>query len=110
MIDVFEYFRENLKKHAAMAWKGYQSKGRGAVVTRVHFPDTDASKAMIGESLEYLSENDLLTNGYSGAPVDEVRLYDPETELVVLAIWPDGGMSISRTGPHPKEIFQAGDQ
>jgi hypothetical protein len=51
MIDVNEYFRENTKKHAAVAWKGYQSKGKGAVVARIHFPDNDASKAVIGESL-----------------------------------------------------------
>lgn len=30
MIDVNEYFLDlmNIKKHAAMAWKDYQSKGR----------------------------------------------------------------------------------
>lgn len=41
MIDVNQYFRVNLKKHAAMAWKGYQSKGRGAIVARIHFPDNN---------------------------------------------------------------------
>lgn len=39
MIDVIEYFRESAKKHAAMARKGYQSKGKGAVVARIHLPD-----------------------------------------------------------------------
>jgi hypothetical protein len=110
MIDVNEYFRENTKKHAAVAWKGYQSKGKGAVVAKIHFPDNDASKAVIGESLEYLSENELLINGFSGAPVDEVRICDPETEIVVLVTWPDGGLSIERTGPIPEHFFQPSDQ
>ena len=109
MIDMKEYFRENIKKHAAMARKGYQSKGRGAVVARIHFPDNDASKAVVGESLEYLSESELLINGYSGAPIDEVRLCE-ETEIVVLVIWPDGGLSIGRTGQIPEHFFRAGDQ
>ena len=109
MIDVNDYFRENIKKHAAKAWEGYQSKGRGAVVARIHFPDNDASKAVIGESLEYLSENELLINGWSGAPVDEVSLCDPETEVVTLAVWPDGGVSICRAGPLPEHFFQPSD-
>src|SRR5262245_49869299 len=104
MIDMKEYFRENIKKHAAAAWKGYQSKGRGAVVARIHFPDNDASKAVVDESLEYLSENELLINGFSGAPVDEVRVADPD-EIVVLVIWPDGGLCIGRTGPIPEHFF-----
>jgi hypothetical protein len=102
--------RVNLKKHATIAWKGYLSNGRGAVITRIRFPDNDAGNAVIGQSLEYLSENDLLINGLSGAPVDEVRRYDPRTEVVVLAIWPDGGVSISRVGPLPKDFFRANDQ
>jgi hypothetical protein len=110
MMDVHEYFRENTKKHAAAARKGYQSKGKGAVVARIHFPDNDASKAVVGESLEYMSENDLLINGLIGGPVDEVGRYDPRTEIVVLAIWPDGGVSICRTGPIPEHFFQASDQ
>jgi hypothetical protein len=108
MIDVNEYFRENLKIHAAVAGKGYQSKGKGAVVARIHFPDNDASKAVVGESLEYLSENELLINGYSG-PADEVRVADPD-EIVVLVIWPDGGLSIGRAGPIPEHFFRASDQ
>ena len=69
---------------------------------------------MIGQSLEYLSENDLLTNGRIGAYVegvaDEVRRYDPETQVVVLAIWPDGAVGISSVGPLPKDFFLASDQ
>ena len=111
MIDVNEYMRVNIKKHVAMAWKGYQSKGRGAVTTRIHFPDNDASKAVIGQSLEYMSENDLLINGYCGECVeclaDEVRCYDPDTEVVVGAIWPDGNVSICRSGPLPKDFFSS---
>jgi hypothetical protein len=110
VIDVDEYMRVNLKKHAAIAWKGYLSNGRGAVITRIHFPDNDASKAVIGQSLEYRSEDDLLVNGCSGDPIDEVRRYDPRTEVVALAIWPDGGVSISRVGPLPKDFFRASDQ
>jgi hypothetical protein len=34
----------------AMAWEGYQSKGRGAVVARIHFPGNDASAAVIDQS------------------------------------------------------------
>ena len=54
------------------------------------------AKQAIGESLEYLSENDLLINGCCGECVkclaDEVSLcYDPDTEVVAGAIWPDGG-------------------
>ena len=109
-----EYLRDNIQIHAAAAWKGYQSKGRGAVIARIYFPDNDASKAVIGQSLEYLSENDLLTNGRIGAYVegvaDEVRRYDPETEVVVLAIWPDGAVGFSRVGPLPKDFFLASDQ
>jgi hypothetical protein len=64
--------------------------------------------AVVGESLEYLSENELLINGYSG-PADEVRVADPD-EIVVLVIWPDGGLSIGRTGPIPEHFFQPSDQ
>jgi hypothetical protein len=109
MLDVKEYFRENLKIHAAVAQKGYQSKGRGAVVARIHFPDNDASKAVVGESLEYLSENELLINGFSDAVVDEVRVADPD-EIVVLVTWPDGGLTIGKHGPMPEHFFQASDQ
>jgi hypothetical protein len=108
MIDVNEYFKENIKKHAAMARKGYQSKGKGAVVARIHFPDNDASKAVVGESLEYLSENELLVNGYS-EPADEVRVANPD-EIVVLVIWPNEELSIGRTGPIPEHFFQPGNE
>jgi hypothetical protein len=52
----------------------------------------------------------LLINGHSCAPVDEVRICDPKTEVAVLTIWPDGAVSICRSGPHPEHFFHASDQ
>ena len=69
---------------------------------------TDANKAVVGESLEYLDENERLINGYSG-PAEEVRVADPD-EIVVLVIWPDWGLCIGRTGPIPEHFFRASDQ
>jgi hypothetical protein len=113
MIDVQEYFRINTKKHAAMAWKGYQSKGKGGVVAKIHYEDGDDNAAIICEPLEYLSENDPLVRergGWSVELTDEVRRYYPETEIVVLLIHPNGGETISRSGPLPEHFFLASDQ
>ena len=113
MIDVIEYFRVNTKKYAAMAWKGYQSKGKGVVVAKIHYEDGDDNAAIICEPLEYLSENDLSVReggGWSVELTDEVRRYDPETEIVVLLIHPNGGETISRAGPLPAHFFQSSDQ
>lgn len=113
MIDVIEYFRVNTKKHATMAWKGYQSKGKEVVVAKIHYEDDDDNAAIICEPLEYLSENDPLVRergGWSVELTDEVRRYDPETEIVVLLIHPDGGETISRAGPLPEHFFQPSDQ
>jgi hypothetical protein len=113
MLAVIEYFRVNTKKHAAMAWNGYQSKGKGVVIAKIHYEDGDDNAAIISEPLEYLSENDPLvreSGGWSVELTDEVRRYDPETEIVVLLIHPDGGETISRAGPLPEHFFQPSGQ
>jgi hypothetical protein len=107
MTNVQEYIRDNVKTHAAAAWSGYQSKGRGVVVAKIHYEDNDDNAAIICEPLEYLSENDPLVKQRGGWPVeltDEARRYDPEKEIVVFVIQPDG-VTISRLGPLPLKQF-----
>lgn len=108
MMNMGEYVNENIKTLAATAWRGHQSEGRGAVVAQIHFADNDVNAAMVGQSLEYLSENDISVKGSSGWPAalaDVVRRYDPETEIVVLLIGPNEAMGISRVGPLPLKQF-----
>ena len=107
-MDMGEYINENIKTLAAMAWRGHQSEGRGAVVAHIHFADNDVNAAIVSQSLKYLSENDLSVKGRSGWPAalaDVVRRYDPETEIVVLLIGPNEAMGISRVGPLPLKQF-----
>ena len=108
MIDVNEYFRLNVKKHAAMAWRGYQSRGKGALVARIQVSGDDVNAAVIDQSLEYLSDTDPLIKRDS-VVAEEVRIYNPETEIVVLVIWADGAVSIARTGQIPEHFFLASE-
>jgi hypothetical protein len=89
---------DNARRIAAVAWEGYRTAGRGAVVAGPL--EEDGSIQII-----YLSEQSLHDQGVdwpSQTIADHVRRYDPEVHFVVVWAFQHGGAGVVqrwRTSP-----------
>lgn len=73
---------------ARHAWRQYQERGRGAIV----FPVQEASDSTEQAPLRYLTftNSSAAKKGPFSKLYELVRSYDPEEEIVVAAVLPDG--------------------
>jgi hypothetical protein len=71
---------------AASAWFGYQAHGRGAMLVELARADADIEEAFLGFSYMHWPS--------AGEAPDEVKTYNPETEIVFILIEQDQPVSI----------------
>ena len=80
----------NIERISAFSWDGYQQAGRGVVL--IEGEEADEKKLQVGP-LSYLSDDEAHEER-GGWPIEDVadivKVYDPESEVIVIVRWRNG--------------------
>ena len=80
----------NIERISALSWDGYQKAGRGVVL--IEGEEADEKKLQVGP-LSYLSDDEAQEER-GGWPIEDVadivKVYDPESEVIVIVRWRNG--------------------
>lgn len=102
--DWLGYLSDNADNYAYAAWEGYQKWGRGCLVLNFKYLRElpDGRHLM---PIQYMTVDDPRIRARGGWPVENIpkliEEYDPESQMVVLMIEPDGRTTAGRFGPIP---------
>ncbi len=80
----------NVDRISAVSWDGYQKAGRGVVL--IDGEEADEKRFQVGP-LVYLSDTEAQAER-DGWPIEDVadivKVYDPESEVIVIVRWRNG--------------------
>ena len=113
------FIRREWQRLAALAWNGYRTQGRGAVVVDMALvPEQELGVSGLMVPTHYLAEGSTLLRIWGGWPcvgiAQAVSNYDPETEVVFVALGAETEFSYYRfkdiDGVAPVEAARAAER